>query len=72
MEILNAFCLGDITSIRKMNYAPIVLFVYNRPGHTLKTLEALSKNELANESQLYIYADGAKENADANTIEKNY
>lgn len=43
--------------------APIVLFVYNRPWHTFQTLNALSKNYLANESTLYIYADGAKPNA---------
>ncbi|WP_213520203.1 glycosyltransferase family 2 protein [Nonlabens sp.] len=46
-----------------MNLAPIVLFVYNRPEHTRKTLEALKINDLASESILYIYADGAKENA---------
>jgi hypothetical protein len=49
-----------------MNYnklAPIVLFVYNRPWHTKQTLEALAKNDLANESTLYIIADGPKENA---------
>jgi hypothetical protein len=46
-----------------MNLAPIVLFVYNRPEHTRKTLEALRLNDLANESILYIYADGAKEDA---------
>jgi hypothetical protein len=53
-----------------MNYAPIVLFVYNRPWHTKKTLEALAKNLLVTDSILYIYADGAKENADAETIKK--
>lgn len=42
--------------------APIVLFVYNRPWHTTKTLEALEQNDLANQSILYIYADGAKDN----------
>jgi GT2 family glycosyltransferase len=45
-----------------MNLAPIVLFVYNRPVHTKKTLEALQRNHLASESVLYIYADGGKEN----------
>jgi hypothetical protein len=40
--------------------APIVLFAYNRPYHTRQTLEALQQNELANESILYIYCDGAK------------
>jgi hypothetical protein len=42
--------------------APIVLFVYNRPWHTQQTIEALQKNELASESELFIYADGAKNN----------
>jgi hypothetical protein len=40
--------------------APICLFVYNRPEHTEKTLEALSNNLLANESILYIFSDGPK------------
>lgn len=46
-----------------MKIAPIVLFVYNRPWHTLQTLNALMLNELADKSILYIYCDGAKENA---------
>lgn len=45
-----------------MNLSPIVLFVYNRPWHTQKTLEALQNNELASESELFIYADNAKNN----------
>ena len=44
--------------------APIILFVYNRPWHTAQTLEALMANDLADQSILYIYADGAKPNAD--------
>jgi len=40
--------------------APIALFVYNRPEHTKKTIEALQKNDLANESNLYIFSDAAK------------
>lgn len=48
--------------------APIVLFVYNRPDHTLKTLEALANNSLAKKSTLYIYADGAKDGASEQTL----
>lgn len=44
--------------------APLVLFVYNRPEHTKQTVEALQKNELASESELFIYSDEAK-NEDA-------
>jgi hypothetical protein len=46
------------------NLAPIVLFVYNRPKHTAKTLEALQENELASVSELFVYSDQAK-NSDA-------
>lgn len=43
--------------------APIILFAYNRPVHTLKTLEALRNNSLAKNSKLIIYLDGPKGNA---------
>ena len=53
-----------------MFYAPIILFIYNRPDHTRQTLEALSANTLAEESDLFIFADGAKENATSEQLEK--
>lgn len=40
--------------------APVVLFVYNRPAHTRRTVEALLKNELAKDSDLIIYSDAPK------------
>lgn len=40
--------------------APIALFVYNRPEHTRQTVEALRTNDLSRESDLFIFADGAK------------
>jgi len=43
--------------------APIILFTYNRPLHTKKTLEALHKNYLANQSILYIYCDGINQDS---------
>ncbi|MGY3055045.1 hypothetical protein ACVWYG_003256 [Pedobacter sp. UYEF25] len=42
------------------NLAPIALFVYNRPQHTLRTLKFLKQNTLAENSRLFIFADGAK------------
>lgn len=42
------------------NYAPIVLFVYNRPEHTKRTVEALLSNPEAKNSDLFIFADGPK------------
>ena len=43
--------------------APIVVFSYNRPDHLSRTLAALTRNELASESVLYIYCDGPNLNA---------
>lgn len=41
--------------------APIVVFAYDRPEHLRRTLDALSQNDLAKDSVLYIYCDGARE-----------
>jgi hypothetical protein len=43
--------------------APIILFTYNRPDHTRRTLEALAKNALARESELYVFCDGPRPGA---------
>lgn len=48
-----------------MKLAPIVIFSYNRPEHLRQVLDALSRNRLASQSDLFIYCDGAKENASA-------
>jgi len=48
--------------------APIVLFVYNRLWHTKKTIEALKRNELAKESELFIYSDGPKYKQNSTTV----
>lgn len=41
-------------------YAPVVLFAYARPEHTLKTVNALKENFLACETELFIYLDYPK------------
>ena len=52
-----------------MKLAPIVLFVYKRPGHAKQTLESLGNNVLADQSELYIYADGPKSDATPEDIQ---
>lgn len=42
-----------------MSLAPLLLFVYNRPYHTRKTIEALLENENASETDLIIYSDAS-------------
>ncbi len=50
--------------------APIVLFVYNRPDHTKKTVEALKKNRYANESNLFIFSDAPKNKNSVKEVRK--
>lgn len=52
-----------------MNLSPIVVFAYNRPTILKQTLEALSANEEAKDSLLYIFCDGPKATATQNDIE---
>jgi GT2 family glycosyltransferase len=52
------------------NLAPIALFVYNRPDHTRRTLAFLQKNQLAENSRLFIFADGARTEADKPRVEQ--
>lgn len=43
------------------NYAPVALFVYNRPYHTQQTIEALLANPEAAKTDLYIFSDAPKQ-----------
>lgn len=43
-----------------MNYAPVVMFVYNRADHFKKTYEALSKCPESKDTVLYVFSDGPK------------
>jgi hypothetical protein len=48
--------------------APVILFTYNRPKHTINVLEALNKNNLAKDTILYIFQDGPKKGEDFDKI----
>ena len=50
------------------NLAPIALFVYNRPKHTERTVKFLKQNDLAADSRLFIFSDGAKSDADTDKV----
>ena len=50
------------------SFAPVVLFVYNRPFETQRTLNALKLNKYAQQSDLYIYSDNADLRADVQTV----
>jgi len=46
-----------------MSYAPIIIFVYNRADHFIQTYNALAACKEAKESELFIFSDGAKNEA---------
>lgn len=54
--------------------APVVLFVYNRLEHTKGVIDTLSKNQLAKETELYIFSDAAKNESGKDKVEavRNY
>lgn len=53
-----------------MTLAPIIVFAYNRADHLRKTLTWLAQNELADQSTLYIFCDGAKPEASDDQLAK--
>lgn len=44
-----------------LNPAPIVVFAYDRPDHLSQTLASLAGNDLAGESVLFVFCDGARQ-----------
>lgn len=53
-----------ILTRKKLNMAPIVLFVFNRPHHTRQTVNSLKANLLAEQTDLIVFSDGPRNFAD--------
>jgi hypothetical protein len=49
-------------------YAPIALFVYNRPLHAQRCLSALSASAAAGRSDLYVFSDGPRSDSDVEAV----
>ena len=43
-----------------MDFAPIVLFAFNRPDRLAKTIESLLMNDEAKDCELFVFVDGAR------------
>ena len=50
-----------------MDLAPIVLFAFNRPEHLKRTVESLASNVFAKESDLVVFCDGPRTEAEQAT-----
>ncbi|GAB2768154.1 glycosyltransferase [Rhabdobacter roseus] len=50
--------------------APVVLFCYNRPWHLRQTVEALAANALAPETELIVFSDGPKTEAEVPLVQE--
>lgn len=48
--------------------APIIFFAFSRPDHTRRALAALAANELADKSDLIVYADAARNKREAASV----
>jgi hypothetical protein len=51
------------------DYAPIALFVYKRPDHTRKALDALIKNPEFSASKFFVYCDGPRHDTDISLVQ---
>lgn len=47
-----------------MNYAPIIIFAFNRLDSLKQTVESLLRNNEAKDSDLYVFVDGARKDHD--------
>jgi hypothetical protein len=50
------------------DYAPIVIFAYNRPLHLRRTVEALLRNPETAQSEIFFFSDGPRSEATAETV----
>ncbi len=53
-----------------MKLAPIAFFCFNRPDKTKQVLDALSSNDLASESEIFIFCDGPRNIKDLSSLKK--
>jgi hypothetical protein len=60
----------DLCAERPERAATIALFAFNRPQHTLHTLQALARNRLAECSELIAFVDGPSREAERDRVEQ--
>jgi len=58
----------NLNPLANTDFAPVALFAYNRAEHTKRTLQALEKNRLADDTDVYVFSDGPKRPEDAGDV----
>jgi len=58
------------SSSEARDFSPVILFAFNRPSHTLKALLALAADDLALETNLYVYIDGPRNLEDKGLVDQ--
>ena len=53
-----------------MILAPVIVFAFNRPDTLQNTLSSLRRNELAKDTDLFVFVDGPRNDSDAGKIAK--
>lgn len=51
-----------------IDLAPVIVFVYNRPDHFRRTIDALRRNPEASQTDLIVYSDGPKNKDDKKLV----
>lgn len=54
-----------------MTFAPIALFTFKRPEHTLRTLQSLATNSEFADSPLIVFCDGARRDSERDAVEQS-
>jgi hypothetical protein len=53
-----------------LDFSPVVLFVHSRPWHTRQTVQALQENTLAEQSDLFVFSDAARNDEEVERVEE--
>ena len=53
-----------------MKLAPLIVFAFNRPDTLQNTLSSLRRNDLAKDTELFVFVDGPRNDSDVEKIER--
>ncbi len=66
--IINTKKITTFANKKNAMIAPIIIFAYNRPAHLRRLIDSLLQNPESADTDLIIYADGAKNPDDPDVV----